>query len=210
MRKKQEKQLSEVLEMIRHDLKMRDFELVPEEELTNPLRFHIVAMAGDMDDQDIPGYISVDATVRQGLYACSCEVDDCLRAAQEGRVCTLSEQELQDFLDIVEESLGGKVSTYEVCDDGLAYRVSPPGSAVILPEFIAVEEVLFAEHSLSAITPFADVLDIIRRWPEIRDRYVQPEGEDAWNAASDAGRYGSPLHGGAYPFPMTPKKNLPS
>lgn len=208
MRKKEEKQLGEVLDIIRHDLKMRDFELVPDGALSSPLKFHVVALADDIDDQDIPAYINIETTIRQGLYACSCQPDDCLRALQEDRVCTISEQQLQRFLDIVEEVLGGKASTYEVCDDGLAYRVAPAGMDVILPEFIAVEEVLFSEHSLSAITPFADVIDIVSHWDEIRDRYVRPEGEAQWGDASP--RYGAPLHGGSYPFPMAPKKNLPS
>ena len=194
MRKKQEKQGTDVLEIIRHDLQMRDFELVFTPPVTLPLRFHVVAKADDLEEEDIPGYISVQSEIRRGLWACEADPEVCLRALDEDRVCTLTESQVQDFLDIVEESTGGKVSTYEACDDGLAYRIELNCETLDVPEFIAVEQVFFLEKGISAITAFSYVLEILQRWPELRDQYVQPR----------------PSVRPGLTFSFSPKKTLPS
>ena len=195
MRKKQEKQGTDVLEIIRHDLRMRDFELVFTPPMTIPLRFHVVARADDLEQEDIPGYISVLNEIRRGLYECEADPEECLRALEDDRVCTLSEGDVQAFLDIVEESTLGKVSTYEACDDGLAYRIELTAESLEVPEFIAVEQVSFLEHSLSAITAFSYVREILDRWPELRDQWVQQRPQ--------------PMRPGLT-FSFSPKKTLPS
>ena len=194
MRKKQEKQGTDVLEIIRHDLQMRDFELVFTPPVTVPLRFHVVARADDLEEEDIPGYISVLNEIRRGLWACEADPEVCLRALEEDRVCTLGEADIQSFLDIVEESTGGKVSTFEACDDGLAYRIELTSDAVEVPEFIAVEQVSFLERGISAITAFSYVREMLERWPELRDQYVQPR----------------PSVRPGLTFSFSPKKTLPS
>jgi len=194
MRKKQEKQGTDVLDVIRHDLQMRDFEMVFTPPVTIPLRFHVVARADDLEEEDIPGYISVLNEIRRGLWACEADPEQCLRALEEDRVCTLTEQQVQDFLDVVEESTGGKVSTYEACDDGLAYRIELTGDSLEVPEFIAVEQVSFLERSLSAITAYSYVREMLERWPELRDQYVQSR----------------PAVRPGLTFSFTPKKTLPS
>lgn len=185
---------TDVLEIIRHDLWMRDFELVFTPPVTLPLRFHVVARADDLEEEDIPGYISVLNEIRRGLYACEADPEECLRALEDDRVCTLTEQEVQDYLDIVEESTGGKVSTYEACDDGLAYRLELSRESVELPEFIAVEQVSFLERSISGITAFSYVREIIQRWPELRDQYIVPRSQSRPGLT----------------FSFSPKKTLPS
>ena len=202
-KKKYTRQGLDILEMIRHDLEMRDFELVFEPPVTHPLRFHIIAKADDLLEEDIPGYITVLSELRKGLYSCECDPDSFLRSLDEDRVCTLTHEQLQAFLDIVEEATGGRVSTYEACDDGLAYRIELGAGAVraMVPDFVFVEEILFAQRIFSAITPYSYVPDTLIRWPEMRDSFLS--SEDAQLPPVSAGIAGMT-------FPLMSKKTLPS
>ena len=202
-KKKYPRQGLDILEMIRHDLEMRDFELVFEPPVTSPLRFHIIARADDLLEEDIPGYITVRSELRKGLFSCECDPDSFLHSLDEDRVCTITTEQLQAFLDIVEEATGGRVSTYEACDDGLAYRIELGAGAVraLVPDFVFVEEILFGQHVFSAITPYSYVPDTLLHWPEIRDSFLN--AGDGQNPPVSAGIAGMT-------FPLMSKKTLPS
>lgn len=202
-RKKHNRQDLDILEMIRHDLQMRDFELVFTPPVTTPLRFHVLARADDLLEEDIPGYITVLSELRKGLFACECDPDAFLRFLDEDRVCTITPEQLQGFLDIVEEATGGRVTTYEACDDGLAYRVELGAGATraALPDFVFVEEILFQQHIFSAITPYSYVPDTLLRWPEMRESFLSAADTEV-----------PPLTAGiaGMTFPLMSKKTLPS
>ena len=203
MRKRQEKQIEEMLEMIRHDLRMRDFDMVAETPLST--RFHVLATADDLREEDIPSYLSVLGEVRPGLWAVEADPAAYAAAVGEDRICYLSEEEIQRFLDIVEEAVDGKVTTYEACDDGIAYRIAPSLNTTVMPDFVAVEEVVFSPQSFSAITSYAYVSDTLQHWEERREQYLSARQDPAWNDAP-AGPYRRP----EFSFPLSPKKNLPS
>ena len=210
MRKKKDIQMMEQwLDTVRHDLKMRDFQMVLEPPVTVPLRFHVVAAADDLREEDIPSYIRVQNEIRVGLWECETDPDAVERAVREHRVCILSEDELHDFLDIVEEAVDGKVTTYEACDDGLAYRVSVNGSIPVIPDFVAVEEIDFPGQSFSAITAYDYALDTLAHWEERRDEYLgnnipRDEGWEEFREKMGAMRRPE------FSFPLPSKKNLPS
>ena len=203
MRKRQEKQIEEMLEMIRHDLRMRDFDLVSDSPAS--LQFHVVATADDLREEDIPSYITVRSEVRSGLWACETDPEAYARAVEDDRICYLSEEDVQAFLDIVEEVTDGRVTTYEACDDGIAYRVNPGRNVTTMPDFVAVEEVVFSPQSFSAITSYAYVHDTLVHWHERREQYLAARQEDA--AVPDLG---GAFHRPDFSFPFSPKKNLPS
>lgn len=194
-----------MLETIRHDLRMRDFDLVSESAAS--LQFHVVATADDLREEDIPSYITVLKEVRGGLWACETTPEALALAIEEDRICYLEEEDIQSFLDIVEEVTDGHVTTYEACDDGIAYRVNPGRNVTTMPDFVAVEEVVFSPQSFSAITSYAYVRDTLVHWHERREQYLSALQEDTGPAVMPGG---GTFHRSDFSFPFVSKKNLPS